>query len=90
MTLQNRIFFVTKISILMFIGNIFYKQIKIKAISAPLGSILTTITYVINICAYFSEKKRVDRSSLITTITFLCVCALRISPKSRTLTCFLF
>ena len=53
MALQNCIFFVTKISISMFIENIFYKKIKI--ISAPLGSITTT-TYVIKICAYIPEK----------------------------------
>ena len=57
MTLPNRIFFITKISISMFIENTFYKRIKIKTISTPLGSTLTTTTYVIKICAYISEKK---------------------------------
>ena len=74
----------------MFIQTIVYKQIKIKSISAPLGSTLTTKTYVINICAFIPEKKRVDRSGLITTITFLCARAQRILPKFRTLTRFLF
>ena len=45
MTLQNSIFPMTKISISMFIETIVYKQIKIKSISAPLGSTLTTTTF---------------------------------------------
>ena len=56
MTLQNSIFSITKISISMFIETIVYKQIKIKSISAPLGSTLTTTTYVINICPFIPEK----------------------------------
>ena len=40
----------------MFIETIFYKQIKMKSISAPLGSTLTTATYEINICAFIPEK----------------------------------
>ena len=56
MALQNYIFPVTKISISMFIETIFYKQIKMKSISAPLGSTLTTATYEINICAFIPEK----------------------------------
>ena len=56
----------------MFIETIVYKQIKIKFSFAPLGSTLTTTTYVINICVFIPEKKRVDRSGLVTTITFLC------------------
>ena len=72
MTLQNSIFSITEISISMFIETIVYKQIKIKSLSAPLGSTLTTTTYVINIYAFIPEKKRVDQSGLVTTITFLC------------------
>ena len=90
MTLQNSMFFVTKTSISMFIKNIFYTQIKRKTTSAPLGSTLTTTNYVINICAYIPEKKHVDRSGSVTTITFLCARALRILPKFQTLTRFLF
>ena len=91
MTLQNSIFSITKISISMFIETIVHKQIKIKSISAPLGPTLTTTTYVISICAFILEnKKRVDRSGLVTTITFLCVRAQRIPPKFRILTRFLF
>ena len=83
-------FFVTKIPISTFIKNIFYKQIKIKTISAPLGSTLITTTHVINNCAYIPGKKRVNRSGLVTTITFLCARAVHISYKSRTLTRILF
>ena len=72
MTLQNSIFFITKISISMFIETIFYEHIKIKSISAPLGSTLTLTTYVINICAFISETNCVGRSGLVTTIIFLC------------------
>ena len=57
MTIQNSILTITKISISMFIETIVHKQIKIKSISAPLGSTLTTTTYVINICAFIPEKK---------------------------------
>ena len=56
----------------MFIETIVYKQIEIKSISAPLGSILTTTTYVMNICAFIPEKKRVDRSGLVTNNIFVC------------------
>ena len=57
MRLQNSIFSITKISISMCIETIVYKEIKIISISAPLASILTTTTYVINICAFIPEKK---------------------------------
>ena len=71
MTLQNSIFSITKISISMFNQTLVYKQIKMKSISAPLESISTTTTYVMKICAFIHEKKRVDQSGLVTTITFL-------------------
>ena len=71
MTLQNSIFVITKILISMSIETIVYKQIKIKSISAPLGSTLTTTTYVINIYAFIPGIKPVDRSGLVTTIKFL-------------------
>ena len=74
----------------MFIETIVYKQIEIKSISAPLGSTLTTTTHVINFCAFIPEKKRVDRSGLVTTITFLCARVQRLPPKFRILTRFLF
>ena len=76
----------------MFIETIFYKQIKIKSISASLGSTLTTTTYEINICAFIPEKKkkRLYQSGLVTTKTFLCAHAQRIPPKFRTLTHYLF
>ena len=56
MTLQNSIFSITKISISMFIETIAYEQIKIQSISAPLGSTLTTTTYVINIYVLPARK----------------------------------
>ena len=59
MTLQNSIFSISRISIWIFIEKIVYKQIKIKSISALLGSRLTTTTYVINICAFIPKKKNV-------------------------------
>ena len=74
----------------MFIETIVYKQIKIKSTSAPLGSTLTTTTYVIKICAFIPEKKRVDRSGLVTTIAFFCARAQRMPPKFCTSTRFLF
>ena len=74
----------------MFIGTIVYKQIKIKSTSAPQGFTLTITTYVINICAFIPEKKRVDRSSLVTTITFLWARVQRLPLKFRILTRFLF
>ena len=74
----------------MFIETIVYKQIKIKYTSAPLGSTLTTTIYAINIRAFIPEKKRVDRSGLVTTITFLYARAQRIPPTFRTLTRILF
>ena len=56
MTQQNSIFSITKISVSMFIEAIVHKQLKIKSISAPRGSALTTTTYVINICAFIPKK----------------------------------
>ena len=64
MTIQSSIFSITKISISMFIETVVSKQIKIKSISAPLGSTLTTITYVINICAFIPERKNRLSSAL--------------------------
>ena len=43
-----------------------------------------------NIYAFIPEKKRVDRSGLVTTSTYLCVRAQRIPLKFRTLTRILF
>ena len=75
----------------MFIETIVHKQIKIKSISTPLGSTLTTTTYVINVCVFILEKKkRLDRSCLVTAIKFVCVRAQRLPLKFRTLTRFLF
>ena len=72
MTPQNSIFSITKISILMFIKTIVHKQIKIKSISAPLGSTLTTTTYSTNICAFILEKKTCRSNWFSHNITFLC------------------
>ena len=59
----------------MFIKNIFYKQIKIKTISALLGSIVTTTTiYVINIYAYIPGKKAC-RSKWLSHNNNIFVCA---------------
>ena len=59
MTLQNSIFSITINLISMFIETIVYKKIKMKSISAPLGSTLMTTTYVISICAFIPGKKNV-------------------------------
>ena len=85
MTLQNSIFSITKISISMFIETIVCKQLKIKSIFALLGSTLTTTTYVISICEIIPEKKRVDRSGLVTTIKFLCARARNVYRLSSAL-----